>query len=95
MAGHCFDDTKVFEVSNKNNNASRLSMAMQAGAGTHINITRHFDCSLTSQYMVHFGKDIDTEITGGKVLIYRSTNTVPDGHLLFTLSLNYKLLKLW
>lgn len=95
IAGHCFDNTKVFEKANKQNNASRLSMATQAGLGTHVNITPKFDCSLSTQYMLHFGKDIDADTNDGKVLIQKSTNTEMDGHLLFTLSVNYKLKNLW
>lgn len=95
IAGHCFDLSKVTEQNNKSNSANRLSMATQAGLGTHINITEKLDCSLSGQYMVHFGKDIETNVKGEVVVIEKKNISRPDGHLLFTLSFNYKFFKLW
>lgn len=92
IAGHCFDKTQVFEKGNRSNQASRFSMATQAGLGTHINITPRFDCSVSGQYMLHFGKDIEAEETDGKLLIAKADHSHIDGHLLFTVSFNYKLL---
>jgi hypothetical protein len=91
IAGHCFDKTQVFEIGNKSNQASRLSMATQAGLGTHINISPKFDCSLSGQYMLHFGKEIETDLSGDHPIIYKADHTHMDGHLLFTISFNYKL----
>ena len=48
IAGHCFDYSIVRAQADKNNSADRLSMATQAGLGTHINITKQFDCSLST-----------------------------------------------
>ena len=70
-------------------------MATQAGAGTHFNINPRFDCSLAAQYMLHFGKEIETNITSEVVTIERKNFSTPDGHLLFTLSFNYKFGDLW
>lgn len=95
IVGHCFDDTKVFEKANRSNSASRLSMATQAGIGTHINITPRFDCSVSGQYMTHFGKDIEASLENGKVVIEKAAYTELDGHLLFTISFNYKIAHLW
>ncbi len=95
IAGHCFDHSKVAEQNNKANAAGRLSMATQAGLGTHINISPKLDCSLSGQYMLHFGKDIETEIEEGQVIIAKQDHSHVDGHLLFTLSFNYKFFKLW
>lgn len=95
IVGHCFDYTRVTALQDKNNTAHRLSMATQAGAGTHINITPKLDCSLSGQYMLHFGKDIETTINGNEVLIEKANSSSPDGHLLFTLSFNYKFFHLW
>lgn len=95
IAGHCFDYSKVSEQSSKSNFTDRLSMATQAGLGTHINITSKLDCSLSGQYMLHFGKDIHTHIVEGKVIIDKHDFSQADGHLLFTLSFNYKFFKLW
>lgn len=91
IAGHCFDNTTVFETANRANSASRLSMATQAGIGTHLNITPRFDCSLSGQYMLHFGKEIGSGYNNGKLVIRKADHTHPDGHLLFTISFNYKL----
>jgi hypothetical protein len=95
IAGHCFDYSKVTDQSNKNNSADRLSMATQAGLGTHINITDRFDCSLSSQYMIHFGKDIETSVDQEIVTIEKKPYTHAHGHLLCTVSFNYKLTQLW
>ncbi len=95
IAGHCFDYSRVTEQGNKSNYADRWSMATQAGAGTHINITNRFDCSLSAQYMMHFGKDIQTTGEKGTVIITKQDNTTPDGHLLVSLSFNYKLFHLF
>ena len=95
IAGHCFDYSKVSEQNNKSNSVDRLSMATQAGLGTHINITPKLDCSFSGQYMLHFGKDIHTEVGGDKVLIEKQDFSNADGHLLFTISFNYKFFKLW
>lgn len=95
IAGHCFDKTVVTEKRNKPSNANRLSMATQAGLGTHINITPRFDLSLSGQYMLHFGKEISVSENEGAVVIAREDRTHAGGHLLFTLSFNYKLFHLW
>ncbi|MCX6274102.1 MAG: hypothetical protein NTV09_02720 [Bacteroidetes bacterium] len=92
IAGHCFDYSVVSQVGNHKNNADRFSSATQAGLGTHFNITKRFDCSLSAQYMLHFGKEIETDVVNGdgKLDIHRSEFVKPDGHLLFTISFNYK-----
>lgn len=96
LAGHCFDYSKVTEQGNKSNSADRWSLATQAGLGTHFNISPRFDCSLSAQYMLHFGKDIETSIDEkGGVLIERKNLSTPDGHLLVTLSFNYKFFHWW
>jgi hypothetical protein len=95
IAGHCFDLSKVTEQKNKSNSAQRLSMAAQAGIGTHINITQKLDCSLSGQYMLHFGKAIQTSVKGEAVIIEKKNFSQPDGHLLFCISFNYKFFHLW
>lgn len=95
IAGHCFDYSRVAEQANKKNYADRWSMATQAGLGTHVNITSRLDCSLSAQYMLHFGKDIETTIDKGDVVIEKKNNSTPDGHFLVTLSFNYKFFRLW
>jgi hypothetical protein len=95
LAGHCFDYTRVEADNDSKNFKDRLSMAMQAGGGTHFNITPRFDFSLSAQYMLHLGKEIHAASVGDAVLIERSSSSKPDGHLLVTLSINYKLANLW
>lgn len=95
IVGHCFDKSVVGEQRNKENNAERLSMATQAGLGAHININPRFDCSLSAQYMLHFGKEISVTDYGDELVIEREGFTSADGHLLFTISFNYKLFHLW
>ncbi len=91
IAGHCFDHTQVFEKNHKANQESRLSLATQAGVGTHINITPRFDCTLAGQYMLHFGKEIEAELENEKVVIYKTNHSGIDGHMLLTVGFNYKL----
>ena len=95
IAGHCFDYSKVTEQGNRLNYAGRWSMATQAGIGTHFNITNRFDFSLSAQYMLHFGKEIESSGEKGKLIIAKQDHTTPDGHLLVSLSFNYKLFHLF
>ena len=96
VAGHCFDYSKVWEQKNKSNYAERYTMATQAGVGTHINITRFFDCSLSAQYMLHFGKEVETNIDDKSVISFDKKNySSADGHFLCSVSFNYKLIHLW
>jgi hypothetical protein len=95
LAGHCFDYSVVTEQNHEENSANRLSMATQAGAGIHLNFTPRFDCSISAQYMLHFGKEIETTISNEVVTIEKKNFSTPHGHLLFTLSFNYKFASLW
>ncbi|SRR5258705_3913475 len=95
LAGHCFDYTRVEADNDAANKGDRLSMAMQAGAGMHININPRFDFSVSAQYMLHLGKDIHTEISGNDIFIEKTKSSKPEGHLLATLSINYKIANLW
>ena len=85
IAGHCFDYTKVY--------------AVQMGVGTHYNLSEKFDVSLTAQYMSHLGADLHSHIeeeNGVKKLeIAKHGGAGLEGHLLITLSLNYRLGNLW
>ena len=94
-AGHCFDYSKVMEQGNRSNYADRWTMATQAGLGTHFNITNRFDCSLSAQYMLHFGKEIESSGQKGNLIIEKQNHSTPDGHLLVSLSFNYKLFHLF
>ncbi len=95
IVGHCFDYSQVKAQADPSNAASRLSMATQGGAGTHLRFHPRFDCSLAAQYMLHFGKELETRIENEAVFIEKKSFTHPHGHLLFTLSFNYQLGRLW
>ena len=95
LVGHCFDYSKVSEQADPSNSMGRWTMAAQAGLGSHININDRFDCSVSAQYMVHFGKEINSTGDAGKVVIEKENFSSPDGHLLLSVSFNYKLFHLW
>ncbi len=95
VAGHCFDYNIKTVIANTTVHNSRWGSAVQAGLGTHINITERFDFSLTSQYMIHLTPELVTVENGNTIdIIKRRTNSI-EGHLLTTLSMNIKLIKLW
>jgi hypothetical protein len=95
LAGHCFDYNKVTLIDNPSLFLDRWGSAVQAGLGTHFNLTKRFDISLTSQYMIHLSTVLHTEVGDGYVTIYEESRTTLHGHLLTTVSLNYKVGKLW
>jgi opacity protein-like surface antigen len=95
VAGHCFDYSYMAENSDKNNSAKRWSSAVQAGIGTHINLSKRMDLSLTSQYMIHLGNHIDPVISSSSIVFQNEGGISLEGHLLLTVGLNYKLIDLW
>lgn len=106
LAGHCFDYTKVratynIYTSNPPQTVSRLSSATQVGLGTHINLSKIVDISLSSQYMMHLGSDVhaETQEHNGVKEIHIAkeghSGFSLEGHLLFTLSVNFKIAQLW
>jgi len=94
LAGHCFDYNKKTEMADPTNSKSRWGSAVQAGLGTHFNLTSKFDISLTCQYMIHLTNELDEEIAGNKVTILEQGGNILQGHLLTTVSFNYKLFRL-
>ncbi len=95
LAGHCFDYSYMADNSDKNNSAKRWSSAVQAGLGTHINLSKRMDLSLTSQYMIHLGNHIDPVISSSSIVFQNEGGISLEGHLLLTVGLNYKLIDLW
>lgn len=105
LAGHCFDYTKIslLKPSTEKTTAlfdERWSSATQVGLGTHVNLSPNFNLSVSSQYMIHLGNDIHTHThtEKGKEVIHFEDNQEDislEGHLLFTISLNYKIAQLW
>ena len=95
LAGHCFDYTKIESNFNRTNSIERLSSAVQAGAGLHINLTSRWDVSIVGQYMIHLGKDVGGHMHDGTVQFHEETGSSMEGHLLFHVGLNYKIFDLW
>jgi len=106
IVGHCFDKATISTV---NTGAidytpiseSRVSAATQLGIGTNINLTDHFDISLSGQYMVHLGDDLHASVHDEDghheihIEKHSGGNLSLDGHVLFTISINYKIFDLW
>lgn len=102
LAGHCFDYSKIeakYGISPLDGAlyAERWSSSVQAGLGTHLELSPMFDISLTGQYMMHLGNHIETDydFTSGTLSFHEHTGASLAGHLLVTLSLNYKIARLW
>lgn len=104
LAGHCFDWTDVKKnggmYATHNEPQKRFSSAVQCGVGVHYNLSDNFDLSLTAQYMMHLGDDIqasvfDNEITGQKDVLIEKKDLGLEGHLLINLSLNVYIADLW
>lgn len=102
LAGHCFDYSKIEAKDGISPldgalYAERWSSAVQAGLGTHLELSPRFDISLTGQYMMHLGNHIETDydFTSGTLSFHEHKGASLAGHLLVTLSLNYKIAKLW
>ena len=97
LAGHCFDFSRIQAKADATQSAERWSSAVQAGLGTHWEITPKFDLSLTGQYMIHLGNHIEThyDFMTEEITFDTHKGASMAGHLLVTLSLNYKIAKLW
>lgn len=96
LAGHCFDYNKKTVIAKPVVSKDRWGSAVQAGIGTHFNLTERFDISLTSQYMIHLTKGLQAVNNGmGEIGIQEHSHAALEGHLLTTCSFNYKLSRLW
>ncbi len=95
LAGHCFDYTRVVENANPSNFKQRWSGAIQAGLGTHFNLTPRFDISILGQYMMHLGTDVHAHVYANNILIEQHKATSLEGHLLFTFGIYYKIVDCW
>ena len=105
IAGHCFDYTRITPFNTLNESRageaqSRWSSATQAGIGVHYNLSDRFDLTFKSQYMIHLGEEIHAEVieqNGTEYLLmdHHSHGGTLEGHLLLTLSLNYRIADLW
>jgi hypothetical protein len=95
VMGHCFDYTKVSENADPDNTKERWSSAIQCGAGNHFNITERFDLTFVAQYMFHLGRHVEAHEEEGVFTIHDHGGLSLEGHLLFTLGINYKIADLW
>lgn len=95
LGGHCFDYTYRRELANPANQVDRWSGAIQMGIGTHVRLTDRLDFSLSTQYMMHLGTHIETTYSGHDVVFEKSSGGSLEGHLLTTLSFNFKIADLW
>lgn len=97
LAGHCFDYSRIESKADATVYGERWSSAVQAGLGTHLELSPRFDISLTGQYMIHLGNHIETDynFTTGELSFNEHKGASLAGHVLVTLSLNYKIAKLW
>ena len=96
LAGHCFDYNEKTAINTPSISKSRWGSAIQAGIGAHFNLSKRFDLSLTAQYMIHLTKELEVEQhENGDIHIQDHSHNSLEGHLLATVSLNYKLFRLW
>ena len=96
LAGHCFDYSNFKDNTDNTHFIERWSSAVQAGLGTHINLSKRFDLNVQGQYMIHLGNDIDAEKKAdGTVLFTKNSGVNLQGHILITIGVNYKIADLW
>ena len=97
LMGHCFDYTRMVDDFDHSNYMERWSSAVQGGAGMHWNLTPRLDLSLVAQYMFHLGNDVHGERheTGVVEFHKEKGGASLEGHLLFHVSINYKIADLW
>lgn len=106
VAGHCFDYAAVTPLSTSfldrsDEKLTRWSSAVQGGLGAHYFLTRRFNLTLSAQYMLHLGEHLEYEVIPAGSGYYLETNGDHsagesfEGHILMTLSLNYKIVDLW
>ncbi|TAL57788.1 MAG: hypothetical protein EPN85_13210 [Bacteroidetes bacterium] len=100
LGGFCGDYTKIktnlrfddIALIYLKQSKDRWSFATQLGLGAHYNITERFDISFSTQYVLHFGKDIDAKVQtntlGVKYLQIQKEGNALEGHLFLTISAN-------
>lgn len=95
LAGHCFDYNKKTIMAQPSISKSRWGAAVQMGAGSHFYLSERFDVTLMLQYMIHLTKELEVEGNEGNYEISTKKPSALEGHLLCTVSLNYKIVRLW
>ena len=94
LAGHCFEFLTIAENTNPDNKVQRTSASIQAGTGVHFHLTPRCDLSLETQYMMHFGPNIEAVSLTPVEFVKEKGLTLQD-HLLFHFSINYSVADLW
>jgi hypothetical protein len=89
------DFIKIRDRLDKNNFQSRWSIGAQAGIGFHINMTYRTDMTISTQYMLHFGQTMALQLDDGTTVFLPHSGSGLDGHLLFNVSINFKMADLW
>ena len=97
LAGHCFDYNKKTILSDPSISKHRLGAAVQMGVGSHVHLSERLDLTLMLQYMMHLTKELEVEENEGvyEIVTHQHKHSALEGHLLGTISLNYKIAKLW
>lgn len=95
LAGHCFDFSRIVSNEQRDTIGKRWSGAVQGGIGFHLNMTPRFNFTFASQYMLHLGNEVEASVINSVPTIIVNKSSSPEGHLLLTLSMNYKLSDLW
>lgn len=96
LAGHCFDYNKKTIYADPSISKHRWGAAVQMGLGSHFFLSERLDLTIMMQYMIHLTKELEVEKNEeGNYEINAVKGSALEGHLLCTVSLNYKLAKLW
>lgn len=96
ISGYCFDETVIKINGEGGASGSRFSSEVHGGIGCSYNVTPRFDISMTTQYGFHLGKELDLEEhPDGGMTIETQKNAGWQGHLMISISVNYKIFKLW
>lgn len=96
LAGHCFDYNKMTILSAPEISKHRWGAAVQMGIGSHFHLSERLDLTVMMQYMMHLTKELHPEKNeDNKYEIVLEKGSALEGHLLCTVSLNYKIVKLW
>lgn len=95
VVGHCFDRTELRSNGDSGEFMKKGSSAIQAGAGVHFNLSERLDLTLVGQYMFHLGEDVHADLHDGALEFHREKGAGLEGHMLFNLSINYKIADLW
>lgn len=94
LAGHCFDYNKKTVMQQAEISKDRWGSAVQAGIGTHMNLSERVDVSVNCQYMIHLTKELEVVRNNELIDIKTAGASTLEGHLLGTISVNYKLFKM-